>query len=197
LNNDGDIEFEVRRAEPGMIKTARITGASGFTYIALLAIITIIGISLGATGKYWQNVMLRDREEELLFRGDQYRIAIEHYYYAIPGKNQYPQSIEDLLTDNRSPAGKHHLRRKYKDPMTNEDFIEIRDPLTKRIIGVHSASDKAPLKQAAFNTPYEEFVGRLSYNDWQFLSTIKIAPGGVGISGIIPKVPITIPTVTR
>ena len=34
----------------------------GFTYIALLAAIVIIGISLGATGRYWSNVVLRDKE---------------------------------------------------------------------------------------------------------------------------------------
>ena len=31
----------------------------GFTYIALLAAIVIIGISLGAAGKDWSNVMQR------------------------------------------------------------------------------------------------------------------------------------------
>src|SRR5574341_712030 len=88
----------------------------GFSYIALLAAIVIIGISLGAAGKYWSNVLLRDKEEELLFRGDQYRQAIERYYLAIPGKPEYPNSIDDLLTDNRTAAGKRHLRQKYKDP---------------------------------------------------------------------------------
>lgn len=176
----------------------RTRGAeTGFTYVALLAIIAIIGISLGATGKYWSSVVQREREEELLFRGDQFRLAIERYYFAIPGRNQYPQSVDDLLTDNRTPQGKHHLRRRYKDPMTNEDFVEVRDALTKRIIGVRSASDKKPIRQGEFPLPYQDFTGKEKYSEWEFRTTIKVAlPGAVGGQGFIPR-QITIPTLTR
>ncbi|MCK9418349.1 MAG: type II secretion system GspH family protein [Nitrospirae bacterium] len=111
--------------------------------------IIIIGISMGAAGKYWSNVMLREKEEELLFRGQQYRQAIDRYFYYL-GKKQYPQSIDDLLKDSRSAAGKRHLRQQYKDPITGEDFEEIKHPATKRIIGVRSTSNKASLKQAEF-----------------------------------------------
>jgi type II secretory pathway pseudopilin PulG len=150
-----------------------IRNQKGFAYIALLAALVIIGISLGAAGKYWQSVVLRDKEEELLFRGDQYRLAIERYYTAIPTIRQYPPSIDDLLSDPRTPAGKRHLRQKYKDPFTGEDFIEIRDPLTKRIIGVHSSSDKTPLKQANFPDQFQDFAGKSKYSDWQFISAVK------------------------
>jgi len=152
--------------------------SAGFTYIALLAIIVIIGISLGAAGKYWQNVMIRDKEEELLFRGDQYRRAIEHYFFALPGNPQYPQSIDDLLTDNRTAVGKHYLRRKYKDPVEGKYFTEIRDPLSNRIIGVHSGSNKKPLKHANFSKLDTDFKGKTKYSDWQFVSIIKVAPTG-------------------
>ena len=87
-----------------------IRNASGFTYIALLATIVILGISMGAAGKYWSFVMQRGKEEELLFRGGQYRLAIERYYRALPGRNVYPPSIEELLKDSRPPTGKRHLR---------------------------------------------------------------------------------------
>jgi type II secretory pathway pseudopilin PulG len=125
--------------------------APGFAYIALLVAIIIIGISLGAAGKYWSNVMLREKEEELLFRGEQYRKAIDSYASVRPGvKKDFPSSIDDLLKDSRSAAGKRHLRQKYKDPITGEDFEEIKHPATKRIIGVRSTSDKESLKQANF-----------------------------------------------
>ncbi|MGE5173711.1 MAG: type II secretion system protein [Betaproteobacteria bacterium] len=165
----------------------------GFTYIALLAVLVIIGISLGAAGKYWQNVMLRDKEEELLFRGDQYRQAIERYYLAIPAKPQYPESIDKLLNDDRTSGGKRHLRQRYKDPFTGEDFIEIRDPLTNRITGVHSGSDKTPLKQANFPVPYEDFAGKEKYADWQFVSSIKAVQPGVLTPVRPPAVPKTRP----
>ena len=126
----------------------------GFAYIALLVVIVVIGISLGAAGKYWSNVVLRDKEEELIFRGDQYRQAIELYYKAVLVAPQYPDSIDDLLMDSRTPTGRRHLRQRYKDPISGEDFVEIRDTTTNRIIGVHSPSDKQPLKQAGFPAIY-------------------------------------------
>jgi type II secretory pathway pseudopilin PulG len=174
-----------------------IRNSRGFTYIALLAALVIIGISLGATGKYWQNVMLREKEEELLFRGDQYRQAIELYYRA---GQKYPPNIDKLLKDDRTPAGKRHLRQKYKDPMTGEDFEIITSqtvtrgigggvgatagfvpipppPTTPGIIGVHSKSDKEPLKKDNFPALYQDFAGKSAYSDWQFISsTIRTLP---------------------
>lgn len=145
------------------------TTSRGFTYIALLVAIVIIGISLGSAGRYWQNISLRDREEELLFRGDQYRLAIERYYFALPGRMQYPPSVDDLLKDNRTPTGKRHLRRKYLDPITNKEFVEIRDQLSKRIIGFNSPSDQEPLRRGNFPDQYKEFAKKEKYSEWQFI----------------------------
>lgn len=113
--------------------------------------------------------MLRDKEEELLFRGDKYRRAIEKYYTAIPGRQQLPASIDDLLNDTRTPTSKRHLRQKYKDPITNEDFEEIRDKLKgNRIIGVKSKSNKKPLKQGNFPDMYKDFENKQKYSEWEF-----------------------------
>jgi type II secretory pathway pseudopilin PulG len=163
----------------------------GFAYIALLVAIIIIGISLGAAGKYWGNVIRRDKEEELLYRGDQYRRAIERYVAAVPGSQVYPQSIDDLLKDDRTATSKRHLRQKYKDPISGEDFVEIRNTLTKRIIGVHSPSEKEPLKKAGFPDVYNAtkgvaqpgfpdgyniFTAKLKYSEWLFVATVKSVP---------------------
>jgi type II secretory pathway pseudopilin PulG len=168
-----------------------IRNVRGFAYIALLVAIIIIGISLGAAGKYWGNVMRRDKEEELLYRGDQYRRAIERYVAAVPGSQVYPQSIDDLLKDDRTATGKRHLRQKYRDPISGEDFVEIRNTLTKRIIGVHSPSEKEPLKKAGFPDVYNAtqgvaqpgfpdgyniFTGKLKYSEWLFVATVKSVP---------------------
>jgi Tfp pilus assembly protein PilE len=80
-----------------------IRNRNGFTYIALLAAIVIIGITLGSAAKSWQNIAQREKEEELLFRGNQYRQAIERYYNALPGRHQFPNSIDVLLKDERTP----------------------------------------------------------------------------------------------
>ncbi len=165
-------------AECGMGKNkirnpkSEIRNSFGFTYIALLAAIVIIGITLGSATKYWHNVSVREKEAELLFRGDQYRMAIEKYFNAIPGRNQYPESIDELLKDSRTPDGKRYLRQKYKDPITGEDFVEIRDQLSRRIMGVCSSSEKEPVKQSNFTTTsqiYADFEGKKKYSEWKFI----------------------------
>ncbi len=180
-----------RRKSESDIPQSSIGNQRGFTYIGLLAILVIIGISMGAAGKYWQNVVARDKEEELLFRGDQYRRAIELYYYAVPGRPQYPRTIDDLLQDPRSTAGKRYLRRKYKDPVSGEDFVvvEVMDQTGKHIIGVHSPSDKTPLKQANFPDEYQSFLGKTKYSDWLFVASIQLQQPGV--PGRPPLIPIT------
>jgi len=163
----------------------------GFTYIALLAAIIIIGISLGAAGKYWQNVMMREKEKELLFRGGQYRLAIERYVLSIPGRLQYPPDIDELLKDSRSATGKRHLRQKYKDPITGEDFEVFKD-MTKgnRITGVYSKSDKEPLKTSGFEERDKEFEGKKKYSEWKFVYTpLPGTPGAVIPAPGRPPVP--------
>ena len=181
-----------------MLQWGAFRKSPGFSYIALLVAISIIGISLGAAGKYWQYVMLRDKEEELLYRGDQYRQAIERYYAAVPGRPQYPSSIDNLLADGRTPDGKRHLRKKYKDPMTGEDFeivttqtitigVPVIAPQTAAvpgIIGVHSGSDKEPLKKDNFPAVYKDFAGKSKYSEWMFV--VSVRPG----QQLIPRLPI-------
>lgn len=164
-----------------MRRMMKTRNSSGFTYIALLTAIVVMGILLASAGKYWQNVVAREKEEELLFRGNQYRNAIERYATAIPGRTEYPQTIDDLLSDGRTAKGKRHLRQKYKDPMTGEDFEVVRDPAkSNRITGVHSTSAKEPLKQAGFPECCKDFEGKKSYRDWKFMYTAPqqtTAPG--------------------
>ena len=172
---------------------SEIRDASGFTYVALLAAIVILGISMGAAGKYWSFIMQREKEEELLFRGEQYRLAIERYYRALPGRNAYPPSIEELLKDSRTPAGKRHLRQAYKDPVTGVDFEVIRDQTKgNRITGVFSTSDKEPLKKTGFPEQHPDFENKTAYKDWKF---VYASATTTGQAGTLPRV--TAPAMTR
>ncbi|HUC28528.1 MAG TPA: hypothetical protein VMR80_03045 [Candidatus Acidoferrum sp.] len=57
----------------------------------------------------------RDREEELIHRGVQYSRAIRVYYKRF---GRYPAKIEDLENTNNLKF----LRKRYKDPVTGQDF---------------------------------------------------------------------------
>src|SRR5580692_233804 len=56
-----------------------------------------------------------DREEEMIHRGVQYSRAIRAYYKKF---GRYPTKIEDLESANNM----RFLRKRYKDPITGQDF---------------------------------------------------------------------------
>jgi len=149
----------------------------GVTLIMVLVAVVIVGLMLTIAGRTWTSQMQQTREEELLFRGDQYRRAIESYYTV---KKSYPPTIEALLKDPRSPQVQRHLRQPYKDPFTGEDFVLISaggqvsgsigaGKALSGFKGVKSASTLKPFKQDGFATEYESFVGAESYDKWEFV----------------------------
>ncbi len=111
----------------------------------------------------------RDREEQLLFVGDQYRRAIASYYNTMPpgGSRSLPKSLEDLVSDQRFPTPIQHLRRIYLDPMTGHaDWQLVRD--ARGIMGVKSNSSQSTLKKSGFEETYKKFEGLDLYSDWVF-----------------------------
>lgn len=153
----------------------------GFTLLMVLIMIVVMGLSLGVAGSTWKSIMQREREKELLFRGDQYRRAIESYYNRSHGRGKsYPTSLQDLVEDSRTTETTRHIRKLYKDPMTGEDFVPVRQAgtisgtvqasvKTGAIMGVRSSSDLEPFKKDDFDEEYDDFVGAEKYSDWEFV----------------------------
>lgn len=144
-------------------------GERGTTLLMVLATLVIMGLAVGIAGNSWKNIVQRERELELFFRGDQYRRAIAGYHNA---GGVYPKQLEDLLEDRRALFVRRHLRRLYPDPMTGEPFELVRDT-TGRIHGVYSSDDREPFRRAGFPPEYEAFEKATSYRDWKFV----FAPG--------------------
>lgn len=90
---------------------------NGFVYLWALFAVVLAGIVMAGTGQVWQVKSQREKEAELLYIGEEFRKAIMSYYNT--GPKQYPESLEDLLQDKRTPAIKRHLRKIYTDPITN------------------------------------------------------------------------------
>ena len=143
--------------------------ALGFTYIGILIAVALMGIALAAIGTVWGTTVKREREQELLFIGHEYRSAIARYYRAGGGGTRYPQALEDLLNDQRSPVPRHHLRRLYRDPMTGLADWELIPSPGGGIMGVRSTSQAQPIKRANFDTADSGFETAESYKDWQFI----------------------------
>lgn len=147
-----------------MVRETR-PGERGSTLLIVLAMLFILGLSAGIAGNSWKNIVQREREEELYFRGDQYQKAIASYHNA---GGVYPKQLEELIEDRRALFVRRHLRRLYDDPMTGGPFEVVRDT-TGRIHGVYSSSDARPFRKGGFPPEYEDFSKATSYQDWKFV----------------------------
>jgi type II secretory pathway pseudopilin PulG len=144
-------------------------GEQGTALLTLLVMVVVLGLTASMAGQSLQALMQREREDELLWRGLQYRRAISSYYNVRHGPQQmYPGTLEDLLLDPRSAGKVRHLRRLYKDPMTGKDWDVIKDP-AERIIGVRTVSTLVPFKQTGFPVGLETLEGKASYSEWSFV----------------------------
>ena len=75
--------------------------SAGFTYIGLLMLIAMMSFALTVVAQVWQTAQTRDKEEELLFVGNEIRRAIGMY---VANRASNPHSLDDLLKDSgRAP----------------------------------------------------------------------------------------------
>src|SRR5262245_7954174 len=86
----------------------------GYAMAALLVALSVMAVLATAAMPPWKQMVQREKEAELIFRGQQYARAIGLFQRrAGPGVN--PPNL-DVLVQQR------FLRKKYKDPITGEDF---------------------------------------------------------------------------
>lgn len=135
--------------------------------ILLFVLVSTMGVS--SLVEMHQTQMRREKEEQLLFVGDQYRRAIGSYYGMVPpgGTRALPRSIAELLNDQRFATPVQHLRRAYQDPMTGKadwEFVQGANGFA----GVRSRSTMEPIKKTGFPDHYRQFVEKSSYSEWYF-----------------------------
>lgn len=163
--------FEVApKEERAMARLTNNSNQVGYTYFGLLFAIALIGLALSGAAMIHSIVQQREKEEELLFVGCEYVHAIKSYYESGSGGiNVYPKSIDDLLSDPRTPIKKRHLRRPWKDPMTGKfDWLMIRNK-EGQLIGVHSLSQNKTIKKTNFDELDALLANKKTYQDWHFI----------------------------
>ena len=89
---------------------------AGFAMAALLVGMTIMAVFMTIALPAWKTAMQREKETELIFRGQQYARAVMLFQrkYA----NTFPPNLDILLNE-------HFLRKKYKDPMTADGEFQV------------------------------------------------------------------------
>jgi type II secretory pathway pseudopilin PulG len=92
------------------------TDERGYAMVALLVGLSVMAVMMSAALPVWTHMMKREREEELIWRGEQYKRAIMLFQRKFA--NTFPPTL-DVLVEQK------FLRKKYKDPIANGDFLII------------------------------------------------------------------------
>src|SRR5579885_2935778 len=73
----------------------------GVTYLALMLVVVLMGISFTALAREWKVLVKRDREAELLFRGNRIKTALEQFganYEVMKSTrdHRFPLTLEEM-----------------------------------------------------------------------------------------------------
>lgn len=166
---------------------------------ALLVALAIMGILMSIAMPTWRQMMQREREAELIFRGEQYARAVGLFQRKYAGAS--PPTLELLLEQK-------FLRKRYKDPMVPDGEFQVvcQNTQAARTPGgtnprpggpTTGASDQiaSPTAQAAPSgiqclggiggvvskssaTSIRLYNGRSVYNEWQFRYVAANAQAG-------------------
>jgi type II secretory pathway pseudopilin PulG len=88
----------------------------GYIMVALLVGIAVSAVWMSALLPSWRQQVVREREAELIFRGEQYARAI--FLYRQKNNQTAPPNIDTLVNQR-------YLRKKYLDPITGKDFLPV------------------------------------------------------------------------
>jgi type II secretory pathway pseudopilin PulG len=80
----------------------------GYTILLLMFMVFVMSIGLMIAVPVWQTQIQREKEEELIFRGNQYVEAIRLFQRKKPGT--FPKDFEELIEEKC-------LRKVFEDPM--------------------------------------------------------------------------------
>jgi type II secretory pathway pseudopilin PulG len=105
----------VARADNITIRSLRLRRERGYVLLTLLLAASLLVIAAAVVAPAIAFQIKRDREEELIHRGIQYRRAIRSF---VKHNGRFPQRLEELENTNNT----RYLRKQYKDPITGRQF---------------------------------------------------------------------------
>ena len=133
-------------------------------------VIAILGITLSTVGVVWSTQAKREKEVQLLWVGQQYRLGIARYRAR---DGQFPPTLADLVDDKRDPVARRYLRQRYPDPMTGSADWQLIPAPDGGILGVASRSQEKPVKVAGFSIEDAAFEKSECYCDWKFVYSLR------------------------
>ncbi len=166
------------------MKRLSILKSQGYMLLVAIIAVHILAILLLMARAIWETEVMRDLEEELIFRGQQYVTAIELYQKQNSGLP--PKNLKVL-------AEKNFLRKEFKDPMSESgDWCVLVSPGKagdKTLVIIPPEMTKSEDILATLNMPAGKIVGVCSssceegfreyrkkkkYCDWAFYVGAKL-----------------------
>ena len=158
---------------------------------ALLVALAIMAILLSVAMPVWRHEARREKEAELVFRGEQYARAVALFRFKNANvANAFPPSIDSLVEGR-------YLRKKYKDPMTKDgEFVLIgvgsaqpginpppaqpggRGGSPTPPAGQQVAGGMTGVRSKSEENSIRSYRGATRYDQWQFTFNIAPRPGG-------------------
>lgn len=152
-------------------------GQTGYAMAALLVALAVMAVMMSVALPVWRHEAQRIKEDELIWRGTQYVRAIRLYSMKMGG--QLPPSVDALVQG-------HFLRKKYKDPITNDDFDLLGGGVTQPGL----APGQGQPQPGRGGVPGQPSTGFLPAVSSQPTSSGSVAIGGTvpgGLSGVRSK----------
>lgn len=153
----------------------------GFVMVVLLVSMAVTAVWMAAALPAWRQQAQREKEAELVFRGE--AIARAVYLYRQENGQTLPPSIDTLVAQR-------FLRKKYVDPITGKDFLPVAGAMATPggsfgaqqggIIGVRSTSN---------DTSIRIYNNQQTYSQWAFDFTLEQLRSGGGMPSLGPIAP--------
>ena len=99
---------------------------SGYMLLVLMLAVAVLMITMMGVARNYRRSVQRDREVEMIHRGEQYARAVQRFYRK---NGRYPVGIEQLENMNKI----RYLRKRYKDPMSPDGAWKIVHPMDVKL----------------------------------------------------------------
>src|SRR5260221_11714909 len=181
----------------------QLRGQHGYAMVALIVAMSIMAIMMTAAMPTWHQMAQREKEAELIFRGQQYARAIG-LFQRKSGPGVLPPNIDALVNG-------HYLRKKYKDPISGDNFEILNAGAGAATPGASTANPtpqpaggrggvtpqpgaaqgSAPMGRGGGvgvaskrkDASIRIYNGRTHYNEWQFVYVMQTTAPGQGAGG--------------
>ncbi len=102
---------------------------SGYMLLVLMLAVAVLTITMLSVAQNYRRAIQRDREVEMIHRGEQYSRAVKRYFKKF---GRYPTTIEQLEDTNKIRC----LRKRYKDPMSPDGQWKIAHATDIKLPGI-------------------------------------------------------------